>query len=88
MDFSSKYGLMLCGCEEEKIVLKYAWKNADNIIINTESPVRTVRFSENSDYLAAGLDDGTIKIFETNNPQNKAIEIHGRHTAPITEVKF
>ncbi len=32
MDFSSKYGLMLCGCEEEKIVLKYAWKNADNII--------------------------------------------------------
>lgn len=88
MDFSGKYGLMLCACEEEKIILKHAWENAENIEIKTESPVRSIRFSENSDYLAAGLDDGTIKVYQTNNPQNKPIEIHGRHTAPVTEVKF
>ena len=88
LDFSDRFGLLACACERGDIILKHCWKKIENTSIKTESPVRSVCFSDNANYLAAGLGDGTIKIYNTKNPDTDHIEIHGRHSASVTKLIF
>jgi len=88
MDFSPHSGDLVAACENGNIVLRNTWKNEEKRIFKARKAVRSVAFSPGGNCIAAGIDDGTILLLHAGFPGNEIKEIHGRHDAPVTKLKF
>lgn len=50
------------------------------------TPINSVKFTSNSEYLAAGCNDGKVKLF--NLRQKKLFQVYNSHFGPVSSVDW
>ncbi len=88
VEISPQQIIMYCCQNGEIKYYGFGTQKEPLVLAKADQPVPTIGISPDGIYLAAGLLNGSILIYNMENINREPIEIIGRHTSGITSLKF